>query len=68
MPAMKSILAPLVLAATASAHAIFQQLYVNGVTPGHLVAIRAPDYEGVSILLLARARGILSTTRSRSST
>jgi hypothetical protein len=68
MPAMKSILAPLVLAATASAHAIFQQLYVNGVTPGHLVAIRAPDYEGVRTVSAPRARGMLSAASSRSST
>jgi hypothetical protein len=45
---MKLALTPLAFAASVSAHAIFQQLYVNGKTPGHTVAIRAPNYEGVS--------------------
>jgi hypothetical protein len=30
-----------------SAHTIFQELYVNGVDQGHMVGIRAPDYDGV---------------------
>ncbi|KAG6861018.1 hypothetical protein C0995_004871 [Termitomyces sp. Mi166 len=35
-----------VLAASASAHTIFQELYVNGVDQGHLTGIRVPDYDG----------------------
>jgi len=31
---------------SASAHTIFQQLYVNGVAQGELTGIRAPDYDG----------------------
>ncbi|KAF8195541.1 glycosyl hydrolase family 61-domain-containing protein [Pholiota molesta] len=34
------------LAGSASAHTIFQQLYVNGVSPGHTVGIRVPSYDG----------------------
>ncbi|KAF9046517.1 glycoside hydrolase family 61 protein I [Panaeolus papilionaceus] len=34
------------LATCASAHTIFQQLYVNGVAQGQLTGIRAPDYDG----------------------
>ncbi|KAK0464518.1 glycoside hydrolase family 61 protein I [Desarmillaria tabescens] len=33
-------------AASASAHTIFQELYVNGVDQGHTVGIRVPDYDG----------------------
>ena len=36
-----------ILAGSASAHTIFQKLYVNGVDQGELVGIRAPDYDGV---------------------
>ena len=32
---------------SASAHTIFQKLYVNGVDQGELTGIRAPDYDGV---------------------
>ncbi|KAK0201880.1 glycosyl hydrolase family 61-domain-containing protein [Desarmillaria ectypa] len=32
--------------ASASAHAIFQDLYVKGVDQGHVVGIRVPDYNG----------------------
>lgn len=35
------------LAGSASAHTIFQKLYVNGVDQGELTGIRAPDYDGV---------------------
>ncbi|KAG6874593.1 hypothetical protein C0993_000238, partial [Termitomyces sp. T159_Od127] len=35
-----------VLAASVSAHTIFQELYVNGVDQGHLTGIRVPDYDG----------------------
>ncbi|KAF8895346.1 glycosyl hydrolase family 61-domain-containing protein [Infundibulicybe gibba] len=31
---------------SASAHTIFQQVYVNGVSQGHLNGIRVPDYDG----------------------
>ncbi|KAF9485915.1 glycoside hydrolase family 61 protein I [Pholiota conissans] len=34
------------LATSASAHTIFQELYVNGVSAGHTVGIRVPDYDG----------------------
>ncbi|KAI0655315.1 glycoside hydrolase family 61 protein [Cubamyces menziesii] len=34
------------LAGSASAHTIFQKLYVNGVDQGQLTGIRAPDYDG----------------------
>ncbi|KAH8110666.1 glycoside hydrolase family 61 protein [Phellopilus nigrolimitatus] len=34
------------LAGSASAHTIFQEVYVNGLDQGHLVGIRAPDYNG----------------------
>ncbi|GLB39541.1 putative glycoside hydrolase family 61 [Lyophyllum shimeji] len=34
------------LAASASAHTIFQEFYVNGVSQGHLNGIRVPDYDG----------------------
>lgn len=35
------------LASTVYAHSIFQELYVNGVSQGHLQGIRVPDYDGV---------------------
>ncbi|KAF8075724.1 glycosyl hydrolase family 61-domain-containing protein [Lyophyllum atratum] len=35
-----------VLAASASAHTIFQEFYLNGVSQGHLNGIRVPDYDG----------------------
>lgn len=35
------------LLSVASAHTIFQDLYVNGVGQGHMVGIRVPDYDGV---------------------
>ncbi|CAA7261477.1 unnamed protein product [Cyclocybe aegerita] len=41
-----SIVALLLLAGSASAHTIFQELWVNGVSAGHLVGIRAPSYDG----------------------
>ncbi|KAL9711176.1 hypothetical protein Ac2012v2_005716 [Leucoagaricus gongylophorus] len=34
------------LASTVYAHSIFQELYVNGVSQGHLQGIRVPDYDG----------------------
>ena len=41
---MKSTIATAVLlAGSASAHTIFQKLYVNGADQGELVGIRAPD-------------------------
>jgi cellulase len=43
---MKSAFAFLSLAASVSAHAIFQQIYVNGVSPGHKKAIRIPANNG----------------------
>ncbi|KAF8967130.1 glycoside hydrolase family 61 protein I [Flammula alnicola] len=41
-----SIASAIFLASSVSAHTIFQQLYVNGVSPGHIVGIRVPDYDG----------------------
>lgn len=37
-----------VFGALASAHTIFQEVYVNGVDQGHMVGLRDPDYDGVS--------------------
>ncbi|CCA67656.1 related to cel1 protein precursor [Serendipita indica DSM 11827] len=37
---------PLLFAAVASAHTIFQELHVNGVSQGHKVGIRYPNYNG----------------------
>ncbi|PFH47655.1 carbohydrate-binding module family 1 protein [Amanita thiersii Skay4041] len=34
------------LVCSVSAHSIFQELYVNGVSQGHMVGIRVPDYDG----------------------
>jgi len=34
------------LASIASAHTIFQEVYVNGVDQGHINGIRVPDYDG----------------------
>jgi lytic cellulose monooxygenase (C1-hydroxylating) len=49
---MKSTFASLAaLITAASAHSIFQELYVNGVDQGHLTGIRVPDYDGVSKLV-----------------
>ncbi|KAF8904931.1 glycoside hydrolase [Mucidula mucida] len=36
----------LTLTGYASAHSIFQELYVDGKSAGHLVGIRVPDYDG----------------------
>jgi hypothetical protein len=47
---MKVSTALLALASGASAHTIFQQMYVNGVSPGHQVGIRVPSYDGVRSL------------------
>ena len=45
---MFGVLLPLVaLAASTQAHTIFQELYVNGASQGHLNGIRVPDYDGV---------------------
>ncbi|KZW01390.1 hypothetical protein EXIGLDRAFT_666401 [Exidia glandulosa HHB12029] len=43
---MQTVLALLPLAASVSAHAIFQELYVNGASAGHLNGIRYPTYDG----------------------
>lgn len=42
-----SSLSLVLLLGSASAHTIFQKLYVNGVDQGELTGIRAPDYDGV---------------------
>ncbi|KAF7290218.1 CBM1 domain-containing protein [Mycena indigotica] len=41
-----SVFALAASASLASAHTIFQQAYVNGVSQGHLTGIRVPDYDG----------------------
>lgn len=38
---------------SASAHTIFQKVYVNGVDQGELTGIRAPSYDGVRACLPA---------------
>ncbi|KIY66381.1 lytic polysaccharide monooxygenase [Cylindrobasidium torrendii FP15055 ss-10] len=43
---MKSAAAIISLAASVSAHTIFQQLYVDGEDQGQLTGIRVPDYDG----------------------
>ncbi|KAH7054230.1 glycoside hydrolase [Macrophomina phaseolina] len=43
---MRSILSTCALVAAASAHTIFQELYVNGVSQGHTTGIRVPEYDG----------------------
>ncbi|KAH7106250.1 glycosyl hydrolase family 61-domain-containing protein [Auriculariales sp. MPI-PUGE-AT-0066] len=43
---MHSPLALLALCASATAHTIFQELYVNGISQGHLTGIRYPTYDG----------------------
>ncbi|KAL1619644.1 hypothetical protein SLS54_006581 [Diplodia seriata] len=43
---MRSILSTCALVAAASAHTIFQELYVNGVSQGHTTGIRVPNYDG----------------------
>lgn len=41
------LLSVLLTVGSASAHTIFQELFVNGVDQGELTGIRAPDYDGV---------------------
>ena len=43
---MKSFTSLLALAASASAHTIFQEFYVNGVSQGHQAGIREVSYDG----------------------
>lgn len=43
------VLTPLAFVSNVLAHTIFQELYVNGVSQGHQVGIRVPDYDGVSL-------------------
>ncbi|KAF9009665.1 glycosyl hydrolase family 61-domain-containing protein [Cyathus striatus] len=43
---MRSSLAAFALFGCVSAHTIFQELWVNGVSQGHIVGIRVPDYDG----------------------
>jgi len=46
MRSFYSLTAVLLTLQSASAHSIFQELWVNGVSQGHLTGIRAPDYDG----------------------
>ena len=48
----------------ASAHTIFQEVYINGVDQGHLVGLRDPDYDGVSDLIIVCPRFPTSSSRS----
>ncbi|PNS21143.1 hypothetical protein CAC42_3481 [Sphaceloma murrayae] len=43
---MKSLLAVSCLAASTTAHTIFQELWVNGVSQGHMQGIRTVEYDG----------------------
>jgi hypothetical protein len=43
-----------------SAHTIFQKLYVNGKSPGQLVGIRAPNYDGYFFIERLANRGVLT--------
>ena len=49
MTKLSALATAAILAGSASAHTIFQKLYVNGVDQGELVGIRAPDYDGVRV-------------------
>ena len=53
MTKLSALATAAVLVGSASAHTIFQKLYVNGVDQGELTGIRAPDYDGVCSLLSA---------------
>ncbi|KAI1790632.1 glycoside hydrolase family 61 protein [Ganoderma leucocontextum] len=46
MTKLSALATAAILAGSASAHTIFQKMYVNGVDQGELVGIRAPDYDG----------------------
>ncbi|KAH9924284.1 glycosyl hydrolase family 61-domain-containing protein [Epithele typhae] len=46
MRTFTSLLTAATFAASALGHAIFQELYVNGVDQGHTNGIRVPDYDG----------------------
>jgi len=46
MKAAASLLLSAFAVGSASAHTIFQELYVNGADQGHLNGIRVPDYDG----------------------
>ncbi len=39
-----------VMASSAAAHTIMQEIYVNGVSQGHLKGVRVVDYDGVCFL------------------
>ncbi|KAJ7166111.1 glycosyl hydrolase family 61-domain-containing protein [Mycena filopes] len=43
---MKSLALAALIATSVHGHTIFQQLYVNGVSQGHLTGIRVVDYDG----------------------
>ncbi|PVF94638.1 glycoside hydrolase [Serendipita vermifera] len=46
MLSLSFLLSSLSLAGSAFGHAIFQELYVNGVSQGHTTGIRVPTYDG----------------------
>ncbi|EIN04298.1 glycoside hydrolase family 61 protein [Punctularia strigosozonata HHB-11173 SS5] len=46
MKAPTALTSAAILAGSASAHSIFQEMWVNGVDAGYLTGIRAPDYDG----------------------
>ncbi|KAJ3491709.1 hypothetical protein NLI96_g527 [Meripilus lineatus] len=46
MKNLASLISLAILATSAYAHSIFQEVYVNGVDQGHINGIRVPDYDG----------------------
>ena len=62
MAKLSIVAAAVLLAGSASAHTIFQKLYVNGVDQGELAGIRAPDYDGVRPLARAMIVSAASLT------
>ncbi|KAJ6260044.1 hypothetical protein Dda_5690 [Drechslerella dactyloides] len=46
MVAFSKIIGAAVIIGSASAHTIFQEVWVNGVAQGHLVGVRVPSYDG----------------------
>lgn len=46
MVAFSKVASAVLAVGAASAHTIFQELWVNGVAQGHTVGIRVPSYDG----------------------
>jgi hypothetical protein len=45
-------------------HTIFQELYVDGVSAGHLEGIRVPDYDGVCPIFPSKSSSFVLKRRS----